>query len=121
MKKLGLCAFAAACIASPALAAPQCFELRFLDANKVVVPVTPPIVGIMVGDRPLFEGNPPNHEYMEDGRHLPCPEALLASVRKAFDDFCTSDDRRKKAAASNKVDMSVINTRCGDLTAVLAK
>jgi hypothetical protein len=122
MKRLGFCAaFAAVFIASPALAAPQCFELRFLDAKKVVVPVNPPIIGIMVGDRPLFEGNPPDHEFMEDGRHLPCPEPLLASVRKAFDDFCTSDERRKKAATDNKVDMSVINSRCGDLTAALDK
>ncbi len=125
MKRLGLsaiaAAFSAAFIASPALAAPQCFELRFLDANKVVVPVNPPLVGIMIGDRPLFEGNPPNHEFMEDGSRVPCPEALLASVRKAFDDFCTTDDRRKKAAAANKVDMSVINTRCSDLTATLTK
>src|SRR5687768_3559310 len=55
MNRSGLCAIAAAFIASPALAAPQCFELRFLDANKVVVPVNPPLVGILVGDRPLFE------------------------------------------------------------------
>jgi hypothetical protein len=81
--------------------------------------VNPPLIGIMVGDRPLFEGNPPNHEAIEGGRNLPCPEPLLASVRKAFDDFCTSDERRKKAAADNKVDISVINTRCADLTAAL--
>jgi hypothetical protein len=125
MKRLGLLAIAAAVSAlfgtGPALAAPQCFELRFLDAKGVLVPVNPPIVGILVGDRPLFEGNPPAHETLESGRNLPCPDPLLASVRKAFEDFCTSDDRRKKAAADNRADISVINTRCADLTATLAK
>lgn len=120
MKRLGLYAAAAALFAHPALAA-QCHELRFLDAKGVLIPVQPPLVGIMIGNGPLFEGSPPSHERLETGRILPCPDVLLASVRKAFDDFCTSDDRRKKAATDNRVDMSVINTRCGDMTAALAQ
>jgi hypothetical protein len=121
MKRLGLYTVAATLFAPSAFAA-QCYELRFLDAKGVLVPVNPPLVGMVIGEGlPLFEGTPPAHEQIESGRMLPCPDALLASARKAFDDFCTSDDRRKKAAAANSVDMSVINTRCADLTAALAK
>ncbi len=123
MKRLGLSAIAAAAAitAPPALAAPQCMEMRLLDAKGVIVPVNPPLVGIMIGDSPLFEGFPPNHASIEAGRLLPCPEALLASARKAFEDFCTSDERRKKAAADNGVDLSMVGKRCGDLTAALSK
>jgi hypothetical protein len=123
MTKLGFCAVAAlfAAVASPALAAPQCVEMRFFDAKGVILPVNPPIVGIMIGDGPLFEGSPPQFSKFEPGRFLPCPDALLASTRKAFQDFCTSDQRRKQAAEANGVDISVISKRCTDLNATLTK
>ena len=121
MKMLGPCALMLALVAPPALAA-QCVELRFLDAKGVLVPVNPPLVGMLVGENPpLFEGSPPPHEQVEAGRMLPCPEALLASSRKAFEDFCTSDERRKNAAAANGVDISVVGKRCSELNAALTK
>lgn len=121
MKRFGLAAVAAAAAvsASPALAAPQCVEMRFLDAAGVVLPVNPPLVGIMIGDGPLFEGRPPEFASVEPGRFVDCPQTLIDSAQKAFVDFCSSGDRREKAAAANKVDISVINKRCGDLTNAL--
>ena len=118
--RLGLCAVLTLA-ASPALAAPQCVEMRFLDGNGVLIPVNPPLVGIMVGDAPLYEGVPPQFAKAEPGRILPCPAELVAAARKAFEDFCTSDERRSRAAAQNNVDMSVINTRCGDLSQTLSR
>lgn len=120
MKRLSLIALLALA-ASPALAAPQCMELRFLDANGVVVPVNPPMIGIMIGDAPLFEGSPPPHAGIDAGRIVSCPVELIASTQRAFDDFCTSDDRRKQAAKQNNADISLINKRCGDLSQTLAK
>jgi len=128
MTRLRLCAaalaaaaFAAAMSAAPARAAPQCVEMRFLDAKGVIIPVTPPLIGIMIGEAPLFEGLPPAFASATAGRLLPCPEALVASAQKVFDDSCTSDERRQKAAAANKADISVVNKRCADLTMTLAK
>ena len=128
MTRLGLYAasfaavsFAAALSAAPAFAAPQCVEMRFLDAKGVVVPVTPPLIGIMIGDTPLFEGLPPAAASVTSGRLLPCPDALVASTQKVFEDSCTSDERRQKAAASNSANIAVINKRCADLTLTLAK
>ncbi len=120
MKRLILCAFLTFA-ATPALAAPQCMEMRFLDENGVIIPVNPPLIGIMIGDAPLFEGFPPRYAQLETGRILPCPAALVESTQKTFDDFCTSDDRRAQAAAQNNVDMSFINKRCGDLMVTLTK
>ena len=114
-------AFAAALSATPARAAPQCVEMRFLDAKGVVVPVTPPLIGIMIGDTPLFEGLPPVAASATSGRILPCPDALVASTQKVFNESCTSDERRQKAAAANRADMATINRRCADLTKTLAK
>lgn len=128
MTRLGLYAasfaavsFAAALGAAPALAAPQCVEMRFLDSKGVVVPVTPPLIGIMIGDTPLFEGLPPVAASVTSGRILQCPEALIASTQKVFEESCTSDERRQKAAAANSADISLINKRCADLTLTLAK
>jgi hypothetical protein len=121
MKRSVLLAAAALLYASPVLAAPQCMEMRFLDAAGVVMPVNPPLIGIMIGDGPLFEGLPPQYSKLETGRLLPCPEALLASVRKTFEDFCTSDEKRAVAAASNNTDVSHVNKRCTDMTNALMK
>ncbi len=120
MKRLSLIA-SLTLAAAPALAAPQCLEMRFLDANGVIIPVNPPLIGIMIGDAPLFEGSPPPHAGLDTGRIVPCPVELLMSARRAFDDFCTSDDRRQQAAKQNNADMSLVNKRCGDLSATLAK
>lgn len=98
----------------------RCVEMRFFDEKGVVIPVDPPLTGIMIGDTPLFEGSPPPFARAEGGRFLPCPQALIASVRKTFDDFCTSDERRKQTASANGVDMATVNKRCADLTAALA-
>jgi hypothetical protein len=99
----------------------RCVEMRFFDEKDVVIPVDPPLVGIMIGEGPLFEGSPPPFARTEAGRFMQCPQALLASVRKSFDDLCSSDERRKKTAADNGVDMATVNKRCGDLSAALAK
>lgn len=128
MTRLRLCAasFAAAALAAvfaaaPARAAPQCVEMRFLDAKGIIVPVTPPLIGIMIGDTPLFEGLPPASASATSGRILPCPEALVASAQKVFDESCTSDERRQKAATANNAEMALINKRCADLTKTLAR
>lgn len=121
MKRLGFAAAVAVLCASPALAAPQCVEMRFLDAKGVLIPVSPPLIGIIIGDGPLFEGSPPPFEKAEAGRFVPCPQALIDSTQKVFDDSCTTEERRKKTAAQNNADISVINKRCGDLSATLAK
>jgi len=121
MKRSVLLAVAALFYASPVLAAPQCMEMRFLDARGVVLPVNPPLIGIMVGDAPLFEGSPPQYSKLEAGRLLPCPEQLVASVRKTFEDSCTSDEKRKATAITNKADISLVNKRCADLSNTLLK
>jgi hypothetical protein len=99
----------------------RCVEMRFLDDKGIIVPVSPPITGIVIGGTPLFEGSPPPFAEMEAGRIVPCPQALIESVRKTFDDFCTSGDRRKKTAAENGVDMDTVNRRCADMSAALAR
>lgn len=121
MKRLGLCVAAALLSASPAFAAPQCVEMRFLDDKGVLLPVNPPLIGIMLGDRPLFEGSPPRYTKVEKGRFVPCPEALIASTQKVFNESCLTEDRRKEAAAKNGADISLINQRCTDMAAALAK
>lgn len=97
----------------------RCVEMRFFDEKGVIIPVDPPLVGVMVGDGPLFEGKPPAFAKAEGGRFVPCPEELLASVRKSFDDLCSSEERRKQSAADAGVELALVNKRCGDLSAAL--
>lgn len=120
MKTLGLAGLALVLSAPTAAAAPQCFEMRFLDEAGVLIPVNPPLVGIMIGTRPLFEGLPPAAARTERGNPTPCPEALIASARKVFETSCTSEEGRRRAAAANNADMARVNKRCGDLAATLA-
>lgn len=122
MKRLGLCAAAAVLLsASQAFAAPQCTEMRFLDQKGVLVPVNPPLIGIFLGDRPLFEGSPPAHVKSEAGRLVPCPETLIASAQKVFNDSCLTENSRQLAATQNNVDVALVNQRCGEMAKSLAK
>lgn len=125
MKRLGLCAAAilsaSAFLSAPeAIAAPQCVEMRFLDEKGVLLPVNPPLIGIFLGDRPLFEGMPPSNR-SEPGRHVPCPDVLVANAQKVFNESCLTEDSRNTAAAQNRVDVSVVNQRCADMAKSLAK
>ncbi|MGE3333757.1 MAG: hypothetical protein AB7I36_08945 [Rhodospirillaceae bacterium] len=121
MKSLGLCVAAAVLLsASQAFAAPQCTEMRFLDETGVLLPVNPPLIGIFLGDRPLFEGSPPRFAKSEAGRRVPCPAELVASAQKVFKDSCLTEVSRNLAATQNKVDISVVNQRCAEMGASLA-
>lgn len=125
MNRLRLCAAAILSVpailsASQAFAAAQCFEMRFLDEKGVLIPVNPPLVGIFVGDHPLFEGVPASNTW-EPGRPTSCPPALVASVQKVFNESCLTEDSRKKAAEKNRADLSVIEKRCADAAKTLAK
>ncbi len=120
MMRLALCAAAAVLSASQAFAAPQCTEMRFLDDKGVLLPVNPPLIGIFLGDRPLFEGVPPSGR-SEPGRMVPCPAELVASAQKVFNDSCLTEERRKQAATQNRADISLVNQRCGEMAKSLAK
>jgi hypothetical protein len=106
--------------APQASAAPQCVEMRFLDEKGVLLPVNPPLIGILLGERPLFEGVPASNRW-EPGRPTSCPPALIASVQKTFNESCLTEQSRAKAAAQNRADMSVVEKGCADMAKSLAK
>ena len=105
---------------NPAAAA-QCVTVILLDKDGVALPTAAPVIGIMVGGRPAIEAIVPAHASLQAGASVSCTTEILKQTRDTFDEACTSEDRRAKAAIANKVDRNIINKGCTDLAAALAE
>ena len=100
---------------APAAAEPRCAVLQFLDAKGVVIATAAPIVGMLVGDKPVYEGSVPVAASIKPGAEAPCPAVLVAGVRSTFEAACVSEQRRNQAATDHKVDRKVIDKGCTDI------
>ena len=94
--------------------AAQCVTVKLLDKNGVVVTTPEPIVGIMVGGRPAIEATIPTDVVVQPGAPAACPAALVKSVRDTFEESCPTEEKRKRAAAVNGVDVTIIAKGCRD-------
>ncbi len=103
------------------VAAAQCVTVKLLDKDGVAIPTDSPVIGIMIGGRPAIEGVVPTHASLQAGASMPCPAEIVAQTRATFDEACTSETQRAKAAVDNKVDRKIIDKGCGDLAAALAE
>ena len=104
---------------APAAAEPRCAVLQFLDAKGVVIATPTPIIGMLVGDKPVYEGSVPVAASIKPGAEASCPPALVAGVRSTFDAACVSEQRRIQAATDHKVDRKVIDKGCADIMKTL--
>ena len=99
--------------------AAQCVTVKLLDKNGVVVATPEPIVRIMVGGRPAIEATIPVGVVIQPGAPAPCPAALVKSVRDTFEESCPTEEKRKRAATANGVDMTIIAKGCLDAVEAL--
>lgn len=108
-------------VSTPALAL-HCYELALKDSAGVVIPLSVPPVGLMVGGNPVIEGSYPPHVKREPIAPAQCPATLVESVRQSFNASCPGEDLRKKAAAANKISRELVDQGCNDMaTALLNK
>jgi hypothetical protein len=109
---------AVSAISTPALAA-QCVNVIYKDKNGAVVPTDAPVIGLMLGGKPVMGlGYRPGVEEVV-GDEAPCPKALVDKVQELFDASCSNEERRKVTAAASKVDIAHVNQRCGDMAEAL--
>lgn len=106
---------AALAYSAPAAAEPRCAVLQFLDAKGVVIATPAPIIGMLVGDKPVYDGTVPVAASVKPGAETACPPALVAGVRSTFEAACVSEQRRTQAATDHKVDRKVIDKGCTDM------
>lgn len=102
-----------------AVAEPKCVVMQFLDAKGVMIATPAPIVGMLVGDRPVYEGSVPVAASIKPGAEATCPANLVDGVRSTFESACVSEQRRKQAAADHKVERTVIDKGCTDMMKAL--
>ena len=105
--------------ALPAAAEPHCVVMQFLDAKGVAITTAAPIVGMLVGDRPVYEGSVPVASSIKPGAEAPCPQNLIDGVRSTFESACLSEQRRTQAATEHKVERTVIDKGCTDMMKAL--
>ncbi len=97
-----------------AASAAQCVTVKLIDKAGVVVPTPAPIIGIMVGGKPAIEASLPTEVFVQPATPAPCPAALVKSMQDLFEESCPTEEKRKRAAAVNKVDTAIIEKGCRD-------
>lgn len=116
----GLVIFSALMCAAPAFAAePRCNIMQFYDAKNALMPTPAPIIGIMVGDRPVYEQSVPGAAAARPGAEAACPSGLIDGVRATFENACLSNQRRQQAATNHQVDSKVVDKGCSDMMKAL--
>ncbi len=104
----------------PASAAePRCNVMQFFDAKGALMATSLPVIGIMVGDRAVYDPPMPGAASVRAGAEASCPPSLIGGVRSTFETKCMSDQRRKQAAVDHKVDSKVIDKGCADMMTAL--
>ncbi len=121
MKTLkGLVILSALVGAMPAFAAePRCNVIQFYDAKNALMPMPVPVIGLMVGDRPVYEQSVPGAAAARPGAEASCPPKLIDGVRATFENACLSDQRRKQAATNHQVDSKIVDKGCTDMMKAL--
>lgn len=108
------------CMVGPVLAAePRCNVMQFFDAQGALVPTAAPVVGMMVGERPVYDPSVTGAASIRPGAEVSCPPSLVDGIRSTFEKTCTSDQRRRQAASEHKVDTKAIDKGCADMRQAL--
>lgn len=100
-------------------AEPHCNVMQFFDAKGEILATPSPVIGMMIGDRAIYDPSVAGAVSIRPGAETACPPALIQGVRETFEMACMSDQRRKQAAADHKVDISVIDKGCSDMIKAL--
>lgn len=116
---LKLLAFVAACALSAPASAAQCVKIIYKDKNGAVVPFDTPVIGLMLGGKPVMGLGYQAGMTETIGETTPCPKELVDKVRQLFDASCASEQSRKMTASASNVDIARVNQRCGDMAEAL--
>lgn len=121
MKILKMLAVAAAafCAVPASAAEPRCNVMQFFDAKGALMATSLPVIGIMIGDKAVYDPPMPGASSVRPGAEASCPPSLIDGVRSTFENACMSNQRRSKAAADHKVDSKVIDKGCTDMMKAL--
>jgi hypothetical protein len=91
---------------------PACVAVQLLDHDNLPLRTETPVVGLLVGGRPILPETLPRYSGLTVGAPAPCPPALVASVRAAYDDGCLTVERRRQTARANAADEEAIDAKC---------
>ncbi len=97
----------------------KCVQVALLDnAGKVIMPGGL-VVGLKVGDTPIFNVPMPVHREQKEIRDMPCPQDLTSAVLDLYNRACTSDTARQQMAVNRDQNVEIIRKRCGELREAL--
>jgi len=106
--------FVLAILFSP-LARSQCVELVLInDAGQPIIP-NGLVVGIIVGDAPVFVEELPAHREKRTIGTVKCPEDLTRQVLALYNSSCPTEKARLQSAESNSTSVEVVVRRCAQL------
>ena len=97
----------------------HCYELTLKDEKGVVIPVSPPVIGLMLGGNPVIGDGVPPHATLEPAAPADCPLPLVEGIRNLYNASCLSEAARKKAATEGGATVERIKKGCEDMAASL--
>ena len=97
------------------LARSQCIELVLInDAGQPIIP-NGLVVGIIVGDAPVFVEELPAHREKRTIGTVECPEDLTRQILALYNSSCLTERARLQSAEFNSTSLEMVVQRCAQL------
>ena len=97
--------------------ATTCQKVSLKDINGLPVSVEGPMIGFFMPEsHPIMGFTIPGGTQIVRESFVVCPNELITTVKKLFEESCISEKKRSAAATLNNVAEDVVVSRCKDMS-----
>ena len=97
----------------------SCVTVALLDEAGLVIKPNGLVVGIKVGDAPVFVQQLPPYATQREVGPAACPQEVIRQVRELYNLSCRSEQAMMQVAENNTKRLDAIRQRCTELNTAL--
>lgn len=119
MKNLAASLLVAVAILAATNSHAACVRVALIDESGVIIKPDGLVIGIEIGDAPVFTTPLPAHHEQRVVGPVACPREVVDPIKNLFDLSCASEQAMRQAAVTNGQDVAYVLQRCEDLAAAI--
>lgn len=97
----------------------RCVRVALLDQNGSVVQPNGLVIGIEIGENPVFTQALPEHRNQRVIGAVDCPREVIDPIRNLYTLSCASEQAMRQTSINNSQSVLVVQQRCQELEAAL--
>lgn len=96
-----------------------CVQVALLDDGGQIISPGGLVVGMKVGETPVFNTPIPPHREQKEVREVPCPQDLSREMLDLYNRSCTSERAQQQMSVNNGLPVEAVQKRCVELRVAL--